>query len=56
MTCAACGCHDENAEGWVALPGQDPDDKDAPVAVFAFCPVCAAREFSIAANTAEGYI
>ena len=56
MTCAECECVDERAEGWIALLGQDPDDADAPSKVFAFCPVCAAREFQMAGKLAETYI
>lgn len=56
MKCTECGCHDESAEGWVALHGVDPDDEYAPdEVVFAFCPVCAARDFGMAGKTAETY-
>ena len=56
MTCRECGCIDERAEGWIALLGQDPWDDDAPPETFAFCPVCAAREFEMAGKLAETYI
>ena len=56
MKCAECGCISEAAPGWVALLGVDPDDEDAPAEVIAFCPVCAAREFRMAAKTTETYI
>lgn len=56
MTCTECGCIDERAEGWIAILGQEPDDEDAPPRVFAFCPVCAAREFQMAGRLAETYI
>jgi hypothetical protein len=38
MQCAECGCYDQDAVGWVALLGLDPDD-DAPAEVVAFSPV-----------------
>ena len=56
MRCAECSCVDDRAEGWIVLLGQDPDDDDAPKEVIAFCPVCAAHEFRMAAKTAETYI
>ena len=40
MQCADCGCHDQDAVGWVALLGLDPYD-DAPAEVVAFRPVSA---------------
>ena len=55
MTCAECGCVDKRAGGWIALLGQDPEDDDAPAEVFAFRPVCAAREFEMAGRLAETY-
>ena len=55
MTCAECGCYDVDAVGWVALLGVDPEDENAEAQVFALCPVCAAREFRMAVNTAETY-
>lgn len=56
MKCAECGCYDQDAVGWVALLGLDPDDEDAHAEVVAFCPVCAAREFRMAKKTVAGYI
>jgi hypothetical protein len=35
--------------------GRDPDDRDAPAEMVAFCPVCASREFRMAAKLAETY-
>jgi hypothetical protein len=55
MRCAECKCTSERAEGWIALLGRDPDDDDAPAEVISFCPVCAAREFFMAAKQAETY-
>ena len=55
MRCSECGCVSVKAPGWVALPGRDPEDDDAPIEIFSFCPVCAAREFLMAAKTAETY-
>jgi hypothetical protein len=55
MLCAQCGCLDEEAPGWIAVLGTDPDD-DAPAEVFAFCPPCAAREFRMERTIAETYI
>ena len=55
MRCAECGCVSEAATGWIALLGCDPDNHDAPKDIIAFCPVCAAREFHMAAKTAETY-
>jgi len=43
------------AGGWIAVLGRDPEDDDALTEVVAFCPVCAAREFRMAAKTAETY-
>ena len=37
MKCAECGCYDQDAVGWVALLGLDPDD-DARAEVVAFSP------------------
>jgi hypothetical protein len=42
--------------GWIAVLGRDPDHLDAAAEVIAFCPICASREFRIAAKTAEGYV
>lgn len=36
---------DEDAKGWRALLGADPDDDEDPVSTHIFCPECAAREF-----------
>jgi len=47
-------CQDA-AGGWIAVLGRDPEDDDALTEVVAFCPVCAAREFRMAAKTAETY-
>ena len=38
-----------------AVLGRDPEDDETPGEVVAFCPVCAAREFRMAAKTAETY-
>ena len=56
MKCAECSCFSDAAPGWIALLGRDPDDEGVPAEVIAFCPVCAAREFRIAAKTAEAYV
>jgi hypothetical protein len=56
MRCAQCECVDEEAPGWIAVLGSDPDDDDAPKEVFAFCPPCAAREFRMARTIAETYV
>ena len=55
MRCAECRCDNDRAEGWIAVLVRDPDDEAASTEVIAFCPVCAAREFRIAAKTAETY-
>ena len=55
MRCAQCECVDELAEGWIAALVGDPDDDRAPSEVISFCPVCAAREFRMAAELAETY-
>jgi hypothetical protein len=55
MRCAECGCKSEIAPGWIAVLGRDPEDDDESGEVFAFCPVCAAREFRMAAKVAETY-
>ena len=55
MHCAECGCFSQAAPGWIALLSRDPEDECAPEEVVAFCPVCAAREFRMAAKTAETY-
>jgi hypothetical protein len=55
MRCAECNCVSEDAASWIALLGRDPDDDEAPKEVIAFCPVCAAREFRMAAKIAETY-
>jgi len=54
MRCAECGCVSDTAAGWIAVLGRDPDD-DETLGEVAFCPVCAAREFRMAAKTAETY-
>ena len=56
MRCAQCGCMDQEAPGWIAVLGSDPDDDVAPKEVFAFCPPCAAREFRMARRIAETYV
>ena len=44
MTCAECGATaDENARGWRAYRGDEPDE--SPLLVF-YCPECAEREFA----------
>ena len=55
MTCSECGCVDKRARGWIALLGQDPDDDEALPEVFAFCPMCAAREFGMTGRLAQTY-
>ena len=55
MRCAECDCVGDAAGGWIAVLGRDPEDDDALTEVVAFCPVCAAREFRMAAKTAETY-
>ena len=56
MTCAECRCSSHTAAaGWIALLSRDPDEDDPLDEVVAFCPVCAAREFRMAAKTAETY-
>jgi len=56
MRCAQCGCVDQEARGWIAVLGGDPDDDEAPTEVVAFCPPCAAREFRMARTIAETYL
>ena len=55
MRCAECDCVSDAAGGWIAVLGRDPEDDDALTEVVAFCPVCPAREFRMAAKTAETY-
>ena len=55
MRCAECKCVSEDAAGWIALLGRDPDERDAPDEMVAVCPVCASREFRMAAKLAETY-
>jgi len=55
LRCAQCGCIGEDAGAWIAVLVRDPDDDAASTEVIAFCPVCAAREFRMAARAAETY-
>jgi formate dehydrogenase maturation protein FdhE len=55
MRCAEYKCVSEDAAGWIALLGRDPDERDAPAEMVAVCPVCASREFPMAAKLAETY-
>jgi Zn finger protein HypA/HybF involved in hydrogenase expression len=56
MRCSECGCVSKRARGWIAVLGRDPDDDDSPDELIAFCPVCASREFGMAAGAAARYI
>lgn len=46
LVCAECGRRaPEDARGWRALIGHDPEHKLGPQTVYVFCPECAEREF-----------
>lgn len=55
LICAGCACaSDQDARGWVAFTGKDPDGLEL-TSVVVMCPVCAAREFKWRPDAAEGY-
>ena len=46
LVCVECGKRaPEDARGWRALIGYEPDEEPNPERVYEFCPECAEREF-----------